>query len=206
MLQLFYSGNSPYARKVRIVLREKGLQYQETAMDTAHPPPGFAQRNPNLRVPVLVDGEQALFESNIILDYLLKTYPGAGAGQPPLAAAMTRPDRHWEDSLTLNAIETLLDSGLNLFQMNKSGVPAQQAAYLRTEAQRMQSELDWLEQRATPEGFVPGVFSIQDLNLVCALNWVNFRKPIEWQGRPKLRAILERYQARPSVKATVPGQ
>ncbi len=205
MLQLYYSGNSPYARKVRIALREKGLQYEELSVDTLSLPSGYGQRNPNLRVPVLVDGERTLFESNIVLDYLLKTHPGQGAGKPPLATVLTRPDRHWEDSLLLNAIETLLDSGINIYQLFRNGVTGTQSAYLQAEARRMQSELDWLEQRATPEGFVPGVFSIQDLNLVCALNWVNFRKPIVWEGRPKLRAILARYEQRPSVQATVPG-
>jgi len=205
MMQLYFSPNSPYARKVRIVLKEKGLDCREIPMDTGNPPPEFPKHNPNLRVPVLVDGAHALFESNIIVEYLLKTYPGKPSGQPPLAAGMTRPERHWDDMLVLNCIETMLDSGLNLFQLRKNGVAADQAAYLRTEASRMQSDLDWLEQRATPEGFVPGVMSVQDMNLVCALNWINFRKPIEWQGRPKLRAILGRYQERPAFKTTMPS-
>ena len=205
MMQLYYSPNSPYARKVRIVLKEKGLACREIPMDTGTPPPEFPKHNPNLRVPVLVDGEHALFESNIIVEYLLKTYPGKGAAQPPLAAGMTRPEQHWDDLLTLNCIETMLDSGLNVFQLRKNGVTGEQSAYLKAEANRMQSDLDWLEQRATPEGFVPGVFSVQDRNLICARTWINFRKPIEWQGRPKLRAILDRYASRPSVATTLPG-
>jgi glutathione S-transferase len=204
-MQLYFSPNSPYARKVRIVLREKGLECQEIPMDTGNPPPEFARYNPNLRVPILVDGEHALFESNIIVEYLLKTYPAKGQGQPPLAGSLTRPERHWDDMLVLNCIETMLDSGLNIFQLRKNGVEVAKVAYLGTEAKRMQMELDWLEQRATPEGFVPGTFSVQDMNLVCALTWINFRKPIDLQMRPKVTAILERYNARPSVAATVPG-
>ena len=53
MLQLYYSPNSPYARKVRIVLREQGLDCREISMDTGNPPPEFPRHNPNLRVPVL---------------------------------------------------------------------------------------------------------------------------------------------------------
>jgi glutathione S-transferase len=118
---------------------------------------------------------------------------------------MTRPGEHWNDLLVLNTIETLLDSGLNIFQLKRSGVSTDQAAYLRAEARRMQSDLNWLEERATTEGFVPGTFSIQDLNLVCALDWVNFRKPAELRLGPKLSVILQRYRERPSVAATVPG-
>jgi glutathione S-transferase len=206
MMQLYFSPNSPYARKVRIVMLEKGLPFEGKVMDTASPPAEFVRHNPNLRVPVLLDGGRTLFESNLIVDYLLRSHPAQGAGSPPLAGALTRPERHWEDSTVLNVVETMLDSGINLYQLTvRSGVNADKAAYLRKERERIQSCLDWLEARATPEGFTPGVFSIADLNLVCALTWAEFRKPFDWAGRPRLAATVDRYRARPSVNSTQPG-
>jgi glutathione S-transferase len=205
--QLLFSPNSPYARKVRIVLAEKALEFQPQIVDTAKLPEGFPRTNPNLRIPVLVDGERTVFESNLILDYLLRTYPATppGASAPPLAATMTRPERHWDDSLITITIETMLDTGLNLFQLTRDGVQVEPVPYLRKELSRTQACLDWLEARATPEGFVPGQFSIQDLNLVCALQWADFRKPFPWRGRAKLERIVAKYAERPSVKATLPG-
>lgn len=205
--QLYFSPNSPYARKVRIVLAEKGLDFEAKPMDTNAPPEGFSRLNPNLRVPVLVDGARALFESNIILDYLLRTYrtPPA-ATEPPLAPALTRPDHHWDDVATLVTIETMLDTGLNLFQLTRDGVKPDQAPYLKKEQARAQTCLDWLEVRAEPEGFVPGQFSILDLNLVCALAWADFRKPFAWRGRKNLEAIVANYAGRPTVHSTRPGQ
>lgn len=43
-------------------------------------------------VPVLIDGGITLFESNLIIDYLLKTYPEnpPGMPQPPLVASRAR--------------------------------------------------------------------------------------------------------------------
>ena len=108
--------------------------------------------------------------------------PGKSPGEPPLADQLLRPEHRWEDSLTLNAIETMLDSGLNIFQFHRSGIEPDQAAYLRKELSRIQSELDWLEKKATPEGFHPGSFSLPDLNLLCALEWADFRKPFPWRG------------------------
>jgi glutathione S-transferase len=205
MMKLYFGPNSPYARKVRVVLAEKGLPFEPAVIDVAAAGPEYARLNPNLRVPCLVDGERALFESNLIVDYLLQTYPDAdGAGQPPLAKAMTRPAHHWEDALILSAIETVLDSGLNLFQIARSGVAAAQSTYLQREQNRIHSNLDWLEARLPPDGFVPGTFSIQDLNLTIAWIWLNFRKPLPLQPRPHLDALVARYERRPSLQSTHP--
>jgi len=46
------------------------------------------------------------------------------------------------------------------------------------------------------------VFSIMDLNLVCALGNVDNHKSFEWRGRPSLEAIMAGYADRPSVKLT----
>jgi glutathione S-transferase len=193
---------------VRIALAEKGIAYEAKAMDTSQPPAQFAKLNPNLRVPVFVDGERALFESNVILDYLLRTFPESAPGgpKPALAGSLTRTDRHWDDLLTLVTVETLLDTGINLYQFLRDGMKVEQAPYLKKELSRTQSCLDWLEARVSPEGYIPGQFSIQDLNLVCALTWADFRKPFEWRGRKNLERMVSSYIERSSVKETRPGQ
>ena len=60
------------------------------------------------------------------------------------------------------------------------------------------------------ENFIPGVFSIQDINFICPIGYLELRGEIlkemlEWRGRPKLEAIVARHADRPSVKSTVPG-
>ena len=207
MIKLFYGPNSPYTRKVRVVLREKGLQFQEELTDLGAPSAEFAAANPNMRIPCMVDGEHTLFESNVMLDYLLKTYPGVKeeGAQPPLTESLTRPERHWEDMMVIVTIETLLDSALNLFFMSRDGLTPEQAPFMNREQARIQSGLDWLEARAAPEGFWPGAFSIMDLNLVIALVWGDFRGMFKWNGRPRLEAIVDRHRQRPSLLDTQPG-
>jgi glutathione S-transferase len=205
--QLYFSPNSPYARKVRIVLAEKGLAYEAKLLDPHEAIDALGRLNPNLRVPVLADGDRTLFESNVIVDYLLRTYPATPQSpiKPTLASAVTREDRHWDDLQVLVAIETLLDTGINLFQLSKDGLKPDQAPYLKKELMRTQTCLDWLESHCTAEGFVPGQFSVQDLNLVCALTWADFRKPFSWKGRKNLERVVEAYSERPSIKTTRPG-
>jgi glutathione S-transferase len=153
---------------------------------------------------VLVDGEITLFESNLIIDYLLKTYPEnpPGMPRPPLVPSLTRPERHWEDAKTLAVLETLGNSIANFKLLRDEGATPGRFPYLQRHLQRMQSCLDWLEERASEEGFVPGWFSIMDINLICPVMYAEKRKIFELQGRQKLAGILARFADRPSIAST----
>jgi glutathione S-transferase len=211
MIRLYFTPNSPYARKVRIVLAEKGIEFKPEVPAVAPSgsgqffPKSYEAMNPNLRIPLLEDNGLRLWESGLILDYLLKNYPKQTAkADPPFAGSLTRPERHWQDMLILNTIETLLDSGINVFQFIRGGLQPDQVPYLRREAERAQSELDWLETQITADGFWPGTFSALDSNLICTLAWLDLRNPVPWRGRPRLEAFMDRHGARPSVQTTRP--
>lgn len=170
--KLYYSNGSPFARKVRIVLYEKGLAYEPDINDKVRPAEEIQDLNPNLAVPILVDGDLTLFESNLIIDYLLRTYPEAAVPppqHPPLAPSMTRPDRHWEDAKTLATIETFANSLVNIRLMAADGVMPDTSAYMARQATRVQRCLDWLERRATADGFAPGWLSVMYIALICPI-------------------------------------
>ena len=204
MRKLYHSYLSPYARRVLIVLAEKGLGHEGEKHTFAREFAELSSINPCLLLPVFIDGDVHLWGSNLIIEYLLKTYPDARAGssEPPLAATMTRPDHHWKDATVLATLETMTDSIMNLRQMKMSGLEPENVTYLRRQRDRIDSCLDWLEKQAACDGFAPGTFSIMDLNLICALGNVDNHKSFEWRGRPMLEAIVVRYAERPAVKST----
>ncbi len=72
MLKFYYSL-APNPMKVALFLEEAGLEYEATPVDTRkgdQHAPAFAALNPNNKVPVLVDGDATVFDSNAILLYL----------------------------------------------------------------------------------------------------------------------------------------
>jgi glutathione S-transferase len=199
----YHSYLSPYARRVLIALEEKGLKPEKRKHVYAREFDGLKDINPCLMLPVLVDGEMTLWGSNLILEYLIRNYPNSPSMvEPEFAKSMTRPEHHWTDSRILATIETMTDSIMNLRQMKMSGVEADEIVYLKRQRYRIDVILDWLESQATIDGFAPGIFSIMDLNLICALGNIDNRKSFEWRGRPTLEAIYSRYASRPSVKLT----
>ncbi len=205
------TGSSPYSRKGLIVLEEKGLPYEQVNTDPEFLPEGFENLNPNLRVSVLIDGDKSIFESDNIVDYLLRTYPdseSSSAQLPPLANTVTRPDHHIDDAMILVTIETILNASVNicLFALSNTD-PAQIKPWgwvWARDSERIQSCLGWLDQRATPEGFVPGIFSIMDLNLMCAFRMLTQMANEDWRNHKNLSALYDFYKSRPSIVKTDP--
>jgi len=81
-----YSGPlSLFSRKVEIALREKGLDFErimvpfDQTIGYSPKHPDVLALNPKGQVPVLVDGDLALYDSTVILEYLEDAWP-----EPPL--------------------------------------------------------------------------------------------------------------------------
>jgi GST-like protein len=85
MLKFYFNG-SPNPTKVALFLEEAGLPYEAIAVDTRKGDqfkPAFLAVNPNGKVPTIVDGDVAVFDSNAILLYLAEK---TGKFLPPPAA------------------------------------------------------------------------------------------------------------------------
>ena len=64
----------PWVQRAAIVLRAKKVAYEITYIDRDKRPDWFLKMSPHSKVPVLVlDGKDALFESNAIAEYLDET-------------------------------------------------------------------------------------------------------------------------------------
>lgn len=73
---------SPYAQKVKIALDEKSVAYEArmpAAIGTGRVDEEFLSANPRGEVPALIDGDVAIFDSTIILEYIEDKWP-----DPPL--------------------------------------------------------------------------------------------------------------------------
>ena len=69
----FYYHPSPNPAKVALLLEETGLEYELVPVDTRkgeQHTPAFRAINPNGKTPAIVDGDEAIFDSNAILLYL----------------------------------------------------------------------------------------------------------------------------------------
>ena len=81
-ITLYYGSGSPYAWRAQLALEHKALPYELKVLSFAAGDtrkPEFLALNPRHRVPVIVDDDFVLYESNAIVEYLDDAYPGRGA-------------------------------------------------------------------------------------------------------------------------------
>ncbi|MBL8782716.1 MAG: glutathione S-transferase family protein [Alphaproteobacteria bacterium] len=77
-LVLYEHPLSPYAQKCKIALYEKGVPFEvkmPTAIGSGHADDDFIKANPRAEVPALIDGDFAIFDSTIILEYIEDRFP-----------------------------------------------------------------------------------------------------------------------------------
>ncbi|MGB8857038.1 MAG: glutathione S-transferase N-terminal domain-containing protein [Burkholderiales bacterium] len=75
MMTLYSGTTCPFSQRCRLVLYEKGMDFQIIDVDLFNKPEDLAVMNPYNRVPVLVERELVLYESNIINEYIDERFP-----------------------------------------------------------------------------------------------------------------------------------
>ena len=78
MITLYEHPLSPYVQKVKIALREKGIEFEAKAPDISDGSFGgseFLEANPRREIPTFIDGDAKIFDSTIILEYIEEKWP-----------------------------------------------------------------------------------------------------------------------------------
>lgn len=198
-MKLYITVPSPYARKCRIVAREKGLagRIEEIAVDPYANAPELLASNPLVQVPTLIaeDG-LPLNDSPVICEYL----DALGAG--PRLLPEGGPER-----LRVRRLETLADGalemGVKLVLEKRRPEDERSPSWIDRWTTNMHRALDMLE-AAAPDA------SRLDMGVITAgvaVTWIGFRHPdFDWQGgRPGLVALQAVLEARTSLRETTPA-
>lgn len=125
-LKLFGRKDSVNVQKVMWLLAELNLDYEQIEKGGKFgglDEPAFLAMNPAGRVPVLLDGDHAVFESNAILRYLATTQPGGEAFYPADPALRGKIDAQMDF-----ALGTLYPDFVSLFMGVVKTAPAKRNA------------------------------------------------------------------------------
>jgi glutathione S-transferase len=202
------AGVSPFVRKVRAFLTEKGQSCQHDPVNPFAPPPDWREVSPLGRIPALRDGERVVNDSSVICQYLERRFP-----EPPL---YPQDDHDFARALW---IEEFMDGGfvpivgtkvfrplvLQPLLTRKPADDAAEAAARKAWDEEAAPLLDYLERTlGDREWFVGERLTIADLSVASPL--VNARHAgyaPERKRWPKLRGFLDRLWQRPSFAALI---
>jgi len=199
MIKLYDFPMSPRARKPRIVLAEKGLQYEKVNVDITkgdQKKPEYLAINPYGKVPALQDDGATVYESSIIMEYLNDKYP-----TPPLLPAdpgqraRARVLMHFGD----NAYDGALGSIVGEVFFKPKGQADQDV--IAKAKQNLNACFERLERELGNSDYLVGDFSLAD---ICFATWAPLFGPLQVTVPSqcvKVNAWLNRLKEWPSVKA-----
>ena len=108
MMNLYSGTTDPFSHRCRIVLFEKGMDFEVIDVDLYNKPEDIAVINPYNRVPVLVDRDLVLYEANIINEYIDERFPHPQLMPPdPIMRARARQLLHTFELELFSHIEAL---------------------------------------------------------------------------------------------------
>jgi glutathione S-transferase len=183
VITLYDADRCPYCARTRIVLAEKGLEYETVEIDLDDRPAWIYEKNPLGRVPVLEEGAFVLPESAVIAEYLEERFP-----EPAL----------WPADAAERAFGRLL-----VFRFDELSKPYY--ALRRGEdgaRERLDAELAKLNAMLDARPFLTGLeFGLADVAYVPWLIRARDRMGVDLSRFSALTDWLERLATRPSVAA-----
>jgi glutathione S-transferase len=207
-LTVYGASLSPFVRKVRVFLAEKGQDYTLEQVNIFPPPDWFAEISPLKRIPVLRDdsvgADATLPDSSAICGYLERKFP-APALYPADAFACGKAlwYEEYADSDLAGSV------GMGVFRpmvVNRlMGKEPDKAAAEKTNAEKLPVNFAWLEKEIGTRDFLcGGAFSIADISV--ATHFVNYAHAgfVPDAGAfPNLSRYLKAILARPGFAACI---
>ena len=201
MLRLIATLTSPYARKVRIALAEKKIEYalvEDSPWTAAN---AVAEFNPLGKIPVLVlDDGTRLFDSRVIVEYLDTVSPVSRLIPEPSRQRITV--KRWEA-----LADGVCDAAGAIHIERKRPARQQSKEWIERQHAKIDRGIVLLAQDLDDRPWCNGeAYSLADIATGCALGYLDLRfSEIDWRGaHPNLVALAEKLAGRPSFADTVP--
>lgn len=188
-MKLYGSQTSPYVRRIRLLLATTAHEFINLNIFTGEGRQTLAAINPALRIPMLDDAGQVIFDSGVIYRYL-----AAKLGIAPLS---------WYQENQLTVINAVNDSLVMLLQCSRSGFDTNDdKLFFNLQRERVATSLYVLEQQAANNEFAN--WDYVAMALYSLVDWTLFRELLEFDDYPALQAFVAQNKTQPMIKDSDP--
>lgn len=200
-MKLIASLTSPFARKTRIVLAEKRIDYDLTVDVPWNADTQVPEYNPLGKIPVLVmDDGSTLYDSRVIVEYVDTLSP----------VSRLIPDGNRE-KIQVKRWEALADgvcdAAATIFLEKKRVESNQSADWIVRQESKIRRGLAAMSLELAEKNWCHGEFySLADIAVGCALGYLDLRfAQIDWRStHPNLQKLADKLAQRQAFKDTVP--
>lgn len=200
-MRLYATATSPYARKVRIAIKEKGLACEVEWVDLRDQDHPASQHNPLGKVPVLVDSAgEGIYDSTVIIQYLELFHP-----EPPILPTEPREKLR---CLRMEALaDGIMDSTVAWVMEHRRNGECQDGMILEKMRGKVLAALAFLQQdiHKWSEAHNAKVLDLAQISTIAAIGYVDLRAPEFLVPYPDLHQWYQQLGHRASVAETVPA-
>jgi len=171
LIKLHGSLTSPFVRHCRIALIEQNMAFEFVPTDYA----GSAAQTPTARVPFLHCNDGVFSDSSSILHWIRlqghRLFLSSPKGTELYCLA-----------------NTVLDTAINLFLLEKDGLTPENVPYLKRQADRVSSSLASLNEQPLK---LKGTPNDAEWRVACALDWGRYRNRFDIKSLPNLQRFMK---------------
>ena len=198
---LYHLALSPPSRKVRILLKEKNLDFELKIEPVWERRPAFLALNPACEVPVLVEpGGDVVADGSAISEFLEEAYPERSLlGITPQERDETRRLVAWFDvKFAREVTQNLLDEKI-MKRFLRLGEP--NSAAIRAGSANLHTHLDYIAWLAERRKYLAGdELSLADIAAAAHLSSLDYLGDVPWDRHPGAKEWYARLKSRPSFR------
>lgn len=188
-LKLFGSTTSPYVRRLRILLQSVEHEFVLLDIFNSRDRAVIQDKNPTLKIPMLIDDDQVILDSGNIFRYLSKKY---SLSQLSL-----------DEQNVLTSIDAVNDGLVQMLILSRSEIDVSaDKLYFRIQRERQETVFAHLEAEAKNNRFKE--WNYLSISLYCLLDWVSFRHLFDFSDYPTLVSLYQYWQNLPICQQTDP--
>ena len=200
-MKIIIANPSPYARKVRVVLREKKINFEEILDIPWNADTLTKGLNPLGKIPILFhDRQEPLFDSKVIVQYLDYYEP------KPLFYP-----KKSEENISARLVETIADGICDavvlIFLENSRKETLRSKNWIKRQEEKIFEGVTYLSSCLKEKRyFVGNYFNIADVCGFSCLEYLDLRFPkLKWRDKhPNLKTYWNTHKDRQSFKETMP--
>ncbi len=178
---MYYTPLSHFARKVRILLERYKLPYKlNNVGNVADSDIALFGHNPLMKIPTLVDGSTWVTDSDVISQYIVKTYD-----------AEDRYDVLTFDWAKLNmrtVLNGIMQEEVKFLLAKRTGVPVEQYKYFDKMTKVIQGGLTWVNDNA--KLFDASRVGYLEFHLLCLWDHLEYYNLLDTRTYPSLQEII----------------
>jgi glutathione S-transferase len=200
MLRLYHVPLCPFSRKIRILLREKGLAVELLEVAPWEQEDEFLMLNPAAEAPVLVDGDLVICDSQAIAEYIEEAHPLTTLyGRSLEQRAETRRLAQWFDSKFAREVTDLLWREKVVKRWKRRGWPRSEA--MREASENIRFHLAYIDFLFQGRRWLAGdEMTMADITAAAHISVLDYMGDVPWQHAGGARDWYAKMKSRPSMR------